>query len=189
MTNQNAPANRTEQDVRETSKFLSLLLRHSPETIGLQLDRHGWAEITELIERANATGNELNRALIDHVVVTNPKQRFSISDDGQRIRANQGHSIEVDLEFEPMVPPAMLFHGTATRFLEPIMEQGLSKQSRQHVHLAADRDTAVNVGGRHGKPIVLTVNAAAMHDAGYEFFRSANGVWLTDALPAAFLGT
>ena len=120
-------------------------------------------------------------------MATNPKRRFSISDDGDRIRANQGHSIDVDLQFEPMAPPAVLFHGTATRFVESILTKGLIRQSRQHVHLSAEEATAVDVGGRHGKPVVLAVDALAMSEVGHEFFRSANGVWLTDHVPAEFL--
>lgn len=191
MSNQNEITNNNshwgERDVRRTSKFLSLLLRHRPETIGLELDRHGWADIDDLIQRARANGDRMDRELVEVVVGTNAKQRFSISADGQRIRANQGHSIDVDLEFNAVEPPGELFQGTATRFLEPIMDQGLTKQSRQHVHLAADRATAVNVGSRHRKPVVLVVDAAGMHAAGHEFFRSANGVWLTDVVPSTFL--
>lgn len=171
-----------------TSKFLSLLLRHQPEAIGLTIDPQGWADVDELIAKANATGrNSLTRAEIEQVVATNPKQRFDLSSDGRRIRANQGHSIDVDLQLESVEPPATLFHGTATRFLEPIMAQGLVRRSRQHVHLSADRDTASTVGTRHGKLAMLQVDAAAMHAAGHEFFLSKNNVWLTDHVPAEFL--
>lgn len=172
----------------QTSKFLSLLLRHQPEVIGLTIDHQGWADVDELIAKANATGRTtLTRAEIEQVVATNPKQRFDLSPDGQRIRANQGHSIDVDLELESVEPPATLFHGTATRFLEPIMAQGLVKRSRQHVHLSADKETASMVGTRHGKLAMLHVDASAMRAAGHEFFLSKNNVWLTDHVPAEFL--
>lgn len=174
--------------IKSASKFLSLLLRHRPETIGLELDRYGWANIDDLISRANAHGkNNFTRDLIAVVVKTNTKQRFAISDDGERIRANQGHSIEVDLGFKAVAPPGYLYHGTATRFLDSILVDGLNKRTRQHVHMAADKDTAVTVGSRHGKPIVLTIDAAAMQADGHEFFRSENGVWLTNAVPANYL--
>lgn len=196
MSNQHNNANpagtktgRTDAEIKRTSKFLSLLLRHRPETIGLELDRNGWAAVDELIRLANAhdSRNALDRELIEQVVATNNKKRFVISDDGQRIRANQGHSVEIDMEFEAVTPLSELFHGTATRFLDSIMETGLEKRSRQYVHMSADSTTAIDVGGRHGKPIVLVVDAAAMAAAGHEFYRSANGVWLTDHVPAQFL--
>jgi len=171
-----------------TSKFLSLLLRHKPETIGLSLDEGGWADIDELIEKANATGkHQLNRAEINDVVATNAKQRFILSEDGNRIRANQGHSINVDLGLEPVEPPPVLFHGTATRFVDAITADGLVKQNRQHVHLSLDAETASNVGVRHGKLAMARVDAAAMHTAGHEFFCSENGVWLADHVPAQYV--
>lgn len=177
----------TAVSLTKTSKFLSLVLRHEPEAIGLQLDANGWADIDTLIELANAGGKPVTRALIEQVVRESDKQRFAISDDGLRIRANQGHSIEVDLDLTALEPPAALYHGTATRFAKSIRNLGLVKQSRQHVHLSSDRDTAVKVGGRHGKPLVLTVRAGEMHARGIAFFRSANGVWLTDAVAAEFI--
>lgn len=169
-----------------TSKFLSLVLRHQPEVIGLRLDDAGWADIDVLI-RLSQPHRPLTRALIEQVVADNSKQRFAISDDGRRIRANQGHSIEIELGLQPRMPPALLYHGTATRFVEAIRREGLAKRSRQHVHLSADADTATAVGARHGKPVVLIVRAADMAGAGYAFFRSDNGVWLTDAVPVGFI--
>ncbi len=169
-----------------TSKFLSLVLRHQPEVIGLELDDAGWADIDRLIALAQPH-RPLTRALIDAVVANNSKQRFAISEDGRRIRANQGHSIDIALGLQPVAPPVRLYHGTATRFVEAIRREGLDKRSRQHVHLSADAGTATHVGARHGKPVVLVVHADAMAAAGYAFFRSANGVWLTDAVPAAFI--
>jgi putative RNA 2'-phosphotransferase len=170
-----------------TSKFLSLILRHKPEVIGLRLDANGWAEIDEIIRLAATQGRSLTRPLLEEVVATSDKQRFVISEDRLKIRANQGHSISVDLELEPQVPPPVLFHGTATHYLESINAQGLTKRSRQHVHLSADETTALKVGQRHGKPIILKIFADKMHKVGYKFYRSANGVWLTDHVPSAFI--
>ncbi|GLH78425.1 hypothetical protein SSBR45G_33340 [Bradyrhizobium sp. SSBR45G] len=151
------------------SKFLSLVLRHQPETIGLVLDAQGWAVIDELIARAAAAGTAFSRADLEQVVATSDKKRFTVSEDGLRIRAAQGHSVTVELGLAPREPPAVLYHGTATRFVEAIMAQGLTPQSRQQVHLSLDEATAVNVGRRHGKPVVLRVDAAAMHRADFGF--------------------
>lgn len=169
------------------SKFLSLVLRHQPEKIGLQLDDQGWAEVEELLQRANAKGKQLTRTLLEQVVAENDKQRFSFSEDGRRIRANQGHSINIDLALTPTEPPAILYHGTATRFLDSIRAQGLHSGNRQHVHLSRDVETATKVGQRHGQPVVLIVQAAAMTSAGRLFWLSENGVWLTEAVPPEFL--
>jgi len=170
-------------NIKKVSKFLSLLLRHKPETIGLKLDKNGWADIDELIEKSKKI--KLTRALIDEVVADNDKQRFII--EGDKIRANQGHSIKVDMEFKAVTPPDTLFHGTATRFLESIMETGLSKQKRQHVHLSKNIETATAVGKRHGKVVILEVDAKNMSEEGYEFYLSENGVWLTDNVPVNYL--
>ncbi len=168
------------------STFLSLVLRHRPDVIGLSLDAEGWADIDELIRRAHAR-RPLTRPLIEAVVENSHKQRFAISADGQRIRACQGHSVDVDLGFVPVTPPARLYHGTATRFVASIQRGGLLKRSRRHVHLSADTDTATHVGSRHGTPVVLVVHAAEMVAAGHAFYRSENGIWLTDAVPADFI--
>jgi putative RNA 2'-phosphotransferase len=170
-----------------TSKLLSYLLRHRPESIGLQLDAAGWADIDELIRCANAHGKQLSRELIEEAVATNSKNRFALSADRTRVRANQGHSIPVDLGLAPVAPPDHLYHGTATRFLDSIMSTGLHSRSRQHVHLSGDRETAVKVGQRHGKPVVLLVAAGAMATAGHLFYLSANQVWLTTEVPAEYL--
>ena len=170
------------------SKFLSLVLRHRPEVIGLQLDAEGWLEIESLIANANARGTPVTLADVHEVLSTNDKQRFSLSEDGLRIRANQGHSIRaVDLKLVPTEPLVRLFHGTVEPFLESIRAQGLVKRSRNHVHLSADEATARQVGQRRGKPIVLTIEARRMHAAGYSFFLSSNGVWLTDRVPVEFI--
>ena len=171
------------ENIKKVSKFLSLLLRHKPETIGLKLDENGWADIDELIEKSKKI--KLTRALIDEVVADNDKQRFIL--EGNRIRANQGHSIKVDMEFKAVTPPDTLFHGTATRFLESIMQTGLSKQKRQHVHLSKNIETAIAVGERHGKVVILEVDAKKMSEEGYEFYLSENGVWLTDNVPVNYL--
>ncbi len=170
-----------------TSKFLSLILRHQPEKIGLSLDANGWADIDELLRLSAAKGKPLTRALLQEVVATNDKKRFVLSEDGTKIRASQGHSVSVDLGLVPVVPPPMLFHGTATRFLDSIRQQGLLKSSRQHVHLSPDEPTAIKVGQRHGKPVVLRIASGKMQWDGHQFFHSANGVWLTDHVPAEFL--
>lgn len=164
--------------MRAVSKFLSYVLRHNPGEIDLTMDQGGWVAIDELL--ANAPERlDLDRQLLDQVVAANDKQRFAISPDQRRIRASQGHSIDVDLGLEPRTPPDVLYHGTATRFIDAILADGLQPGSRQHVHLSPDRATARAVGGRHGKPVVLTVDTAALHAAGQTFYLSDNGVWLT----------
>ncbi|MDA1013332.1 MAG: RNA 2'-phosphotransferase [Planctomycetota bacterium] len=172
----------------KTGKFLSLVLRHKPEAIGMQLDPEGWLDIDALIQNAAKHGKAITLELLHEVVATNDKQRFSLSDDGLRIRANQGHSVpDVNLELSPTVPPHELFHGTVSQFLPSIQRQGLLKRSRNHVHLSADRETATKVAMRRGKPAILVIASETMHDSGHEFFLSANGVWLTDAVPVEFI--
>jgi len=170
-----------------TSKFLSRVLRHRPGSIGLTLNRGGWARVDELVACAAGHGVTLSRESIQAVVAASDKQRFALSADGRRIRANQGHSIPVDLDLTPLTPPATLYHGTATCFLTSILKLGLQPRGRQHVHLSADTETAIKVGRRHGKPVVLTIAAGKMHAAGHDFFRSANGVWLCSGVPPQFL--
>ncbi|MGW8389545.1 RNA 2'-phosphotransferase [Pseudoduganella sp. HUAS MS19] len=169
------------------SKFLSLVLRHKPEQIGLVLDQNGWASIDELIALAHARGTDLSRPQIESIVENNNKKRFAISADGTKIRANQGHSFDIALGLPPQSPPERLYHGTATRFLASIRESGLHAGSRQHVHLSSDLETAEKVGSRHGKPAVLTVESGQMARNGHLFYRSENGVWLTESVPAAYL--
>lgn len=169
------------------SKFLSLILRHKPEKIGLLLDSEGWANVDELLERCQNYGVSLNRDRLEEVVANNNKKRFAFSKDGKRIRASQGHSIDVDLALESQKPPVVLYHGTATRYLDPILAQGLIKGRRQHVHLSSDLSTARNVGMRHGQPVILEVAAGKMDQEGYSFFLSANGVWLTEHVPMIYL--
>lgn len=172
---------------RQLSKFLSLVLRHQPQTIGLTLDEAGWAEVDELLERLSQHGHPTDRAQLEALVAGSDKQRFAFSSDGQRIRANHGHSVPVELGYTPQPPPEQLFHGTATRHLEAIRAEGLQRGSRHHVHLSPDADTARRVGQRHGSPVVLTVLAGDMHRQGHAFFVSDNGVWLTESVPPQFL--
>ena len=170
-----------------TSKFLSLVLRHRPERIGLTLDEHGWARVDELIEAANRSGKKLTLEMMQRTVAENDKQRFSFSADGTRIRANQGHSIQVDLQLEHANPPELLFHGTVERFIASIKAQGLLKRKRQYVHLSPDKETATKVGQRRGEPVILTVSSAKMHQDGHVFYLSKNGVWLTDHVPVEYI--
>ena len=169
------------------SKFLSLVLRHSPEQIGLVLDANGWADVDALIEQAAAHGMRLTREEIAHVVATSDKQRFALDEPGNRIRANQGHSVDIDLALEPAQPPALLFHGTAITSLPAIRAEGLKAGRRQHVHLSPDEATATKVGRRHGKPVVLRVRTGEMRSAGAIFYLSVNGVWLTDTVPPGYI--
>ncbi|MGW1223819.1 RNA 2'-phosphotransferase [Streptomyces sp. NPDC001515] len=169
----------------KVSKYLSKHLRHQPERIGITLDAHGWVAIDDLLKALARHRVPLTRAELDHVVATNDKRRFAI--EGDRIRASQGHTVDVDLGLPPAEPPAYLYHGTVARFLEPIREQGLRPMNRTHVHLSPDRETATRVGARRGRPVVLSVDAGAMHRQGHVFRVSANGVWLADAVPARFL--
>ncbi|WP_406457497.1 RNA 2'-phosphotransferase [Streptomyces sp. NBC_01622] len=169
----------------KVSKYLSKHLRHQPERIGLTLDEAGWIEIDTLIAACAAHGFRFSREELDHVVATNDKQRFAI--EGTRIRASQGHSIEVDLGLPPATPPSYLFHGTVARNLDAIRAEGLRPMNRHAVHLSADRETATRVGARRGRPVVLAVDAGAMHGDGHVFRVSENGVWLTEAVPTRYL--
>lgn len=169
------------------SKFLSLVLRHRPEKVDLELDESGWASVEWLIEASRRHGVEFTLEELQNVVASNDKKRFSLSEDGLWIRANQGHSIKVELGYAPTVPPEILYHGTAERFLASIKQQGLIRGRRHHVHLSADVDTATKVGRRHGKPVVLRVNADRMCRDGFIFYLSANGVWLTESVPVQYL--
>jgi putative RNA 2'-phosphotransferase len=173
--------------LESTSKFLSLVLRHKPDAIGLKLDAEGWADLDQLLELANAKGTALTHDVVLEIVATSDKKRFALSPDGKRIRANQGHSVAVDLNLIPKEPPAILFHGTATRFAQSIREKGLMPGARQHVHLSLAATTAAEVGSRHGKPLVLVVRASDMHRDGFKFFLSDNGVWLTASVPTRYL--
>jgi putative RNA 2'-phosphotransferase len=170
-----------------TSKLLSYVLRHRPDSIGLALDAHGWAGVDELLACLAAQGKRVDRALLERVVAENDKGRFAFSEDRARIRASQGHSIAVDLQLREAEPPAVLYHGTASRFLKSILASGLRAGARHHVHLSADVQTATRVGARHGFPAVLLVDAARMRADGIAFYLSDNGVWLTSDIKPGYL--
>lgn len=176
-----------EQERRKKSKFLSLVLRHQPETIGIELDDAGWVDVDVLLSALTRHGKGMSRETLEEVVQTNDKQRFTFSEDGARIRASQGHSIEIELGYEAATPPEILYHGTPRQFVEAILQEGLKKMKRHHVHLHADTATSTAVGSRRGKPVLLTVKALAMHNAGHQFFVTPNDVWLTDHVPAEFI--
>ena len=166
---------------------MRLVLRHEPTKYGLVLDVNGWTAVDELLAAAQRAGVPLTRPLMEQVIADNEKQRFALSDDGSQVRTRQGHSVEVDLGLAPVTPPETLFHGTAATSVDAIRRAGSQRRSRQHVHLSPDEETAIKVGQRHGKPVVLRVQAAALHRAGHQFFLSENGVWLVDAVPPEFL--
>ncbi|MBR6164788.1 MAG: RNA 2'-phosphotransferase [Clostridia bacterium] len=173
-------------DLTTISKYISFILRHKPEAAGIQCDDHGWTNVDELLAGINKK-YFIDRSMLEEIVRDDNKQRYAFNEDGTKIRANQGHSFQVDLELPEAEPPEILYHGTAERFAASIEKQGLLRGERQYVHLSADAETAVKVGRRHGKPVVYTVNAAQMNRDGYAFYLSANGVWLTEAVPAEYL--
>jgi len=176
-----------DKQLTHISKFLSLVLRHQPETIGIQLDEQGWAGIEELLEKANHYGVRFDREILNHIVASNPKKRFAFNDTYDKIRASQGHSIDIELGYSNQRPPEILYHGTGEKSVQSITATGLEKRSRQHVHLSSDPETAIKVGQRHGKPYVFKVLAEKMYLDNFPFFLSANGVWLTDHVPPAYL--
>lgn len=163
------------------------MLRHAPERIGLVLDAQGWTDVDALIAKANAAGVAIDRATLKEIVATSDKQRFTLSADGTRIRAAQGHSVEVDLDLAPAIPPAILFHGTARENTAAILAEGLKSGKRRHVHLSPDEDTARRVGMRHGTPAIFRVDTARMHADGLTFWQADNGVWLTAHVPPVYL--
>lgn len=178
-----------ERRLERLSKFISMILRHKPQVIGITLDEHGWADVDELIKGINETGEEIefSKDTLETIVKTDKKQRYSFSQDKTLIRANQGHSIPVDVELEKKEPPKVLYHGTGSRFVKSIQEQGLLPMERLYVHLSTDVETATNVGKRHGTPVIFKVNAEQMQKDGYDFFQSVNGVWLTKEVPTKYL--
>lgn len=176
-----------EQQKKNTSKFLSYVLRHHPELIDLNLDENGWANVNELISKSANNSQSFTFEELDEIVQTNNKKRFIFNEDKTRIRANQGHSIGIDLALTPQEPPEFLYHGTAQTNIQSILEKGIEKRSRQHVHLSQDRETATNVGMRHGKPFILTVKTKKMFDDGVQFYLSDNNVWLTDFVDAKYI--
>lgn len=174
-------------DPVKLGKYLSLVLRHDPAAAGVMLDAQGWAKIDEIVIGAGARGHSFTRADVLHVVATNSKRRYAVSEDGQNIRAVQGHSVEVALPLVAVEPPEVLWHGTADRFITSIMREGLTRQSRQHVHLSTDEQTAHTVGSRHGRVVILRIDAGRMHRDGLQFYQAENGVWLTHAVAVEYL--
>ncbi len=177
-----------EKNIKGISKFLSLILRHNPGKIKLELDENGWASVEELLSKSSKGNVRFSMETLEEVVKTNDKKRFAFNADKTKIRANQGHSLKtIDLELKAMEPPAFLYHGTVGKFMESIKEKGLQKMSRQHVHLSKDLETAIKVGSRRGQTLILNVRAKDMHNGGYAFYQSENGVWLTGEVPPEFI--
>ena len=175
-------------NLNKLSVFISLILRHKPETINITLDEHGWANVNELIDGINNSDHyNINMEVLEGIVRTDNKQRYSFNKDKTLIRANQGHSIPVDVELEEKVPPEFLYHGTAEKYVESINKNGLIPKSRLYVHLSKDKETAVNVGKRHGNVVLFTINSGQMFKDGYVFYESVNGVWLTKEVPIKYL--
>jgi putative RNA 2'-phosphotransferase len=176
-----------EKKKKKISKFLSLILRHKPEEIGLNLDENGWTNVEKLRKACADYGKSFTFAELEEVVATNDKKRFSFNETKTKIRANQGHSLDIEIEFEQKTPPEILYHGTAEKNVGAIFANGLQKMNRHHVHLSADTETARKVGARHGKPIIFEIKTAAMLAEDFEFFVSANGVWLVAEVPGKYL--
>lgn len=172
---------------KHISKFLSLILRHQPEIIQLQLDENGWADVDELISKSAKNGNAFSFEELEEVVITNDKQRFAFNEDYSKIRASQGHSINITLDLPAQEPPEFLYHGTIAKYLPPIREKGLQKMNRQYLHLSRDKQTAEKVGSRRGIPVILNVHSGQMHRDGHPFYLSDNGVWLTDHVPPQYI--
>ncbi len=175
------------KNLKHISKFLSLVLRHKPEEIGISMDANGWVDVDELIEKCTSRNMYLDFETLEEVVLTNDKQRFAFNDEYTKIRANQGHTVNVDLEFEPTKPADFLYHGTVEKYLTNIKSNGLQKMKRLHVHLSKDLETAIKVGSRRGQPIILKINASKMHEDGYPLYLSKNGVWLCDEVPVEYI--
>lgn len=173
-------------NLKRVSIYLSLILRHKPEQAGIKLDRHGWAKVNELIKGVSKK-YPITIDILEEIVRNDEKQRYSFNEDHTLIRANQGHSVAVDLELQPVEPPRYLFHGTAKKYQESIENIGLISKERQYVHLSSDIDTAINVGKRHGEPVVYLVNSGEMYRRGFTFYQSKNGVWLTERVPVSFI--
>lgn len=175
------------KQAEKVSKLMSLVLRHKPEAIGIELDEHGWADVTSLLQGLYRQGYDLCRGDIEYIVRTDSKQRYSFNETGNLIRANQGHSIQVDVELEKCVPPDELYHGTGIKYVKPIKQQGIKHMSRLYVHLSDNKDTAFNVGKRHGKPVVFVIDTKQMVADNVSFYKSANGVWLTDYVDTKYI--
>ncbi len=177
----------SESRLRKIGKFLSYHLRHRPEELGLELEVGGWVEVTRLLAACRQNQFFLQLDELEEVVRRNDKKRFSFNENGTKIRANQGHSVKIDLQLDPQIPPDLLYHGTGHKAVSSILNEGLAKMARHHVHLSSDRATAKKVGQRHGKPVIFQVDTEAMQKAGYLFYHSDNGVWLVDRVPPEYL--
>lgn len=177
----------TEKQLKTKSKFLSLVLRHRPELIGLILNEQGWTSVETLLEKLQVSGHSINRNMLEAIVENNNKKRFAFNENQTMIRANQGHSINIDLGYQASEPPEFLYHGTAQQHLESILRKGIEKRQRHHVHLSAELETAHSVGSRHGKPVILKIQAQVMAQAGIPFYRSENGVWLTEYVAPEYI--
>ncbi len=177
----------SDKQLTNISKFLSLVLRHQPEKIGIQLDQNGWTDVKDLIEKANNSGVNFDRETLNHIVETNAKKRFAFNDTFDKIRASQGHSVEIELGYTNQKPPKILYHGTGEKSVQSIIDTGLEKRNRQYVHLSSDIESAIKVGQRQGKPFVFKVLAEQMYNDNFQFFISDNGVWLTDNVPTKYL--
>ncbi len=175
------------KELDRLSVFISLILRHRPEEANVVLDERGWADVEELLDGIRGTGREIDRGILEEIVATDKKQRYSFSRDGRLIRANQGHSVPVDVELEEAEPPEFLYHGTAAVFLDGIRKEGLKPMSRLYVHLSGDAESARKIGQRHGSPVVLRIRSGDMWRADYRFYLSVNGVWLTGSVPTEYL--
>ncbi|NME72585.1 RNA 2'-phosphotransferase [Flammeovirga aprica] len=176
-----------DKQLKSIGKFLSLILRHRPETIHIHLDENGWTDVEILIQQMNKFHKPITFEELKYLVENNNKKRYSFNEDKTKIRANQGHSVNVDLNLNAVTPPDLLYHGTADKYLSNILEEGLKKKQRHHVHLSLDIETATNVGRRHGKLVIFEVDATRMHKDGLQFFKSDNDVWLTDEVPVGYL--
>jgi putative RNA 2'-phosphotransferase len=175
------------KESKKLSKLLSYVLRHHPEEVEISLDENGWVDVHQLIEALQKQGHEVDMQAIDFVVANNEKKRFAFNADKTRLRASQGHSVRVDLDYQPQIPPIVLYHGTVENNLDSILNNGLVKGERHHVHLSVDEETAKAVGQRRGRPLILEIDAKKMHELGYVFYVSANGVWLTENVPSDFI--
>ncbi len=176
-----------EKELKKKSKFLSLVLRHQPEAIGIELDESGWVGVQDLLDGMNRNGKGISSETLEQLVSTSDKQRFAFSDDKRRIRANQGHSVNVELGYQAATPPDRLYHGTPAQYVDAISREGLKKMNRHHVHLHLDTSVASSVGQRRGKPVLLAVQSGAMQAAGFEFFVTPNDVWLVDNVPTEYI--
>jgi putative RNA 2'-phosphotransferase len=177
----------SDKQLVQISKFLSLVLRHQPELIGIELDQNGWVDVNDLLQKSNDYGQQFDRHILNHIVNTNSKKRFAFNETFDKIRASQGHSLTIELGYTNQKPPTLLFHGTSEKSVQSILSNGLEKRSRHHVHLSTNMEIALKVGQRHGKPVLFKVFSEQMFNDNYSFFISDNDVWLTECVPPKYL--